>query len=209
MSRCAGARAGRRGAAGAFGAAGGAGCPARRAGGAGRGARAAAEARLAQFVAAAEPRPAVAWEAGPLARDGAQGGRPAWSSWSRAIVVSDRASDGRRRPLAGALQLWSRLRRGGARAGWRARSPSGRRAAAAGGRDQRAPAAAAPLSLLRSHGAGGAADGVSRGCFGPTLEAAIAALTVRNRLGSGTCARSRRTCSNSGRRSGRSPRCPT
>jgi transposase len=51
--------------------------------------------------------------------------------------------------------------------------------------------------------------GVSRGCFGPKLEAAIAALTVRNRLGSGTCARSRRTCSNSGRRSGRSPRCPT
>src|SRR6266516_7984366 len=109
---CGRAGAGGRGAAGVVGAAGGAGCAARRAGGARRGARAAAEARLAQLVVAAEPRSALAREAGPVTGDGADArctARPrrAWT-W----VVSDRAGEGGRRALAGALRLRPCLWRG-------------------------------------------------------------------------------------------------
>jgi len=155
------ARAGRGRAARVVGAARGAGCPAGSARGASRRTRAAAEARLAQLVPAAEPRSALAGEAGPVARDRAKAGRAARPSWPWEVPVSDRAGDGGHRPLAGALQLWPRLRRARARAGWGAGAASGGGAAAARSRDLRAPAAARLLSRLRPHGSRGAAGGCS------------------------------------------------
>src|SRR5919201_1222958 len=145
----AGARAGRRRAVGVVGAVGGAGRAACCSVGACRGARAAAEARLAQLVAAAEPRSPLARQAGTLTRDGSQAGRPAGPSWAWAAALSDRAGDGGGRSLAGALQLRPRLRRGRARSEWGGSAEPGGGVAAACGRDQRAPAAAALLSRVR------------------------------------------------------------
>src|SRR5215207_7054086 len=95
----AGARGGRRCRAGVDGAVGGTGRAAARAGGAGRGARATAEARLAQLVAAAEPRPALAGEAGPVTGDGADARCTARPRRAWACVVSDRADERGRRAL--------------------------------------------------------------------------------------------------------------
>src|SRR6266508_2606243 len=159
MSRCGAAggggdlRGGARGSGRRFarvvGPAGGAGRPARGAGGAGRGARAAAETRFTELVAAAEPRPALAGKARPVARDRAQAGRPARSRRTWARSVPGRAGDGGSRALAAALQLRPRLRRGRARATWCAGAETGGGAAAAGDRDQRALPAASLLSRLR------------------------------------------------------------
>jgi hypothetical protein len=148
----AGSRAGGRCVARVVGAAGGAGRSTCEAGGACRGARAAAEARLAHFVAAAEPGSALDWETGTVAGDGASAWRPTRARWPRAVVVSDGAVDGGRRALAGAVRLWPRLWRGRADAERCAGAAPGGGVAAACGRDQRASSATRLLSRLWSHG---------------------------------------------------------
>jgi hypothetical protein len=64
-----------------------------------------------KFVVAAEPRSAVAGQAGTVAGDGAEGRRAAGPRRSRPVAISDGARDGGSRPLAGALRVRPSLRR--------------------------------------------------------------------------------------------------
>ena len=109
------------------------------------------------------------------AQDGHEGhGRPLLPAWAVDEVVEHWPQ------RCGCGHVFSE---GDARCGRRAGAPPGRRAAADHGQGDRAPRSASCAARSAASARGAALpDEVARSCFGPRLQAAVATLSVRNRV---------------------------